>query len=73
MLLLYLKENYFHLIIAIILLYNSFCTLSIYLKEHHFHLIIIIIIYYIILLYSLLYDYQFCTYLSDLLTKHTEI
>ena len=43
--------------------------LSIYLKEHHFHLIIIIII----LLHSLSYDYQFCTYLSDLLTKHTEI
>ena len=69
MLSLYLKENHFHLIITIILLYYSFCTLSLYLKEHYFHLIIVIII----LLYSLLYDYQFCTYLSDLLMKHTEI
>ena len=69
MLSLYLKEHYFHLIITIILLYYSFRTLSLYLKEHFFRLIIAIII----LLYSLLYDYQFCTYLSDLLTKHTEI
>ena len=61
MLLLYLKEHYFHLTITIILLYYSFHMLLLYLKEHYFHLIITIII----LLYSLLYDYQFCTYLSD--------
>ena len=58
----YLKEHYFHLIITIILLYHSFRALSIYLKEHYPHLIITIII-------ILLYGYQFCTYLSDLVKE----